>query len=350
MKNLIEKYGLQPRFESEALMYPNLTLARVIAQYRGKYRVVTADSELLVEISGKLRHETDELAKYPTVGDYVMIEGEIIHNILTRKSVFVRKAVGVSGQAQAVSANIDTVFICMSLNNNYNLNRLERYISVAWDSGATPVIVLTKSDLADDLDSMVYEAEKASSFCDVITISMHDDDVISKFEPYFKKGITGVFIGSSGVGKSTLINKLLGEEIILTSEIGKGDKGRHTTTGREMFICPLGGTLIDTAGMRELGIDGADLSTSFEDIEEIAKGCKYSDCTHTSEPDCAVLSAVDAGDIDKRRLDNYFKLLNETSYDGLSSKELEKKKADRMFKDVGGMKNVRKFIKNKNRF
>ena len=205
---------------------------------------------MLAEISGKLRYDTEELAQYPAVGDCVMVdirpELAVIHRVLTRKSLFVRKAVGVSGQAQPVAANVDIVFLCMSLNQNFSLNRMERYLSIAWDSGAVPVIVLTKSDLCDDLPQAVSQVENISSFSDVIPLSMFDADIGEKFQPYFQKNQTCAFIGSSGVGKSTLINKLLGNTVMETQEIGRGDKGRHTTTGREMFPCPLGGVVIDT--------------------------------------------------------------------------------------------------------
>ena len=353
--NNLQKYGITDRFKNEATMYPQFTLARVVAQYRGLYKVITDSDELQAEISGKLRFETSEIAKFPTVGDFVMISSNdlignsIIHHILTRRSIFLRTAVGIKSQAQPIAANIDTVFICMSLNNNFNLSRLERYLSVAWDSGATPVIVLTKSDLCDNLQSYVAEVERISLFSDVVAISIFDDDVVTKLSHYLTNGTTAAFIGSSGVGKSTLVNKLLGEQILLTSEIGKSDKGRHTTTGREMFTSPFGGVVIDTPGMRELGAQSVDLSKSFEDIELLASECKFNNCAHTNEPDCKILNALYDGTIDQRRLDSYFKLKTEVGYEGLNSKEIENKKIDRMFKDVGGMKNARKFAREKNK-
>ena len=347
--NQLNRYGVSQRFLAEATLYPNYQLARVIAQHRGKYKIVTEQAEMLAEISGKLRYDTEELAQYPAVGDYVMVDIQpelaVIHQVLTRKSLFIRKAVGLSGQAQPVASNVDIVFLCMSLNQNFSLNRMERYLSIAWDSGATPVIVLTKSDLCENLPQAIAQVEKISCFSDVLTLSMFDTDICEKFQPYFQKNQTCAFIGSSGVGKSTLINKLLGAPVIATQEIGKGDKGHHTTTGREMFPCPLGGVVIDTPGMREMGAESADLSKTFVEIEELAQHCRFRDCTHTNEPGCAVLAAVESGELDSRRLESYHKLAHETSYDGLSSKEIEVKKCERLFKDVGGMKNVRRYAK-----
>ena len=353
--NNLEKYGLTERFVNEAESFPQLTLARVIAQNRGLYKIATEKGNTAAEISGKLRYETGELVKYPVVGDYVMCSGEgsaanaVIHEVLPRKSLFLRRAVGVSSQAQAVAANIDILFICMSLNANFNLSRLERYLSAAWDSGAQPVVVLTKADLCAETDRLVSEAERVACLADVIALSAFDDDAVQKIGSYIGRGVTAAFVGSSGVGKSTLINRILGEELLSTAATGRSDKGRHTTTGRQMFAASAGGVVIDTPGMREFGTESVDLSKSFYDIELLAEGCRFADCTHTSEPGCAVLAALEGCEIDRRRYDSFIKLRNESSYEGLSAKQIETKKAERMFKDIGGMKNVRKAAKGKNR-
>ncbi len=351
----LKKYGINDRFIQEANLYKKLTIARVVAQYKGMYKVVTVSADLQAEISGKLRHCTNHLSDYPAVGDYVMISCEsgkhaVIHHILSRKSAFTRKAVGISEQIQVVAANIDFVFICMSLNNNYNINRLERYISITFESGATPVIVLTKTDLCENLDAILMEVEKASAFSDIITTSIYDKNLSTVFEKYVQLGMTSAFIGSSGVGKSTLINSILGQDILNTKEVDKHDKGRHTTTGREMFPTPYGGVVIDTPGMREIGIETADISSTFSDIEELAKQCKFSNCSHSTEPGCAVMMALAEEHLDKRRFENYLKIKIESGYQGLNSKEIEEKKLERMFQDVGGMKNARKAIKQKNVF
>jgi ribosome biogenesis GTPase / thiamine phosphate phosphatase len=350
--NVLKAYGLTERFVNEASLYEGFTLARVIAQNKGSYKLITPDGERLAQVSGKLRHETTELAKFPAVGDFVMVLHEqddvttIIHHILSRKSIFLRTAVGVSEQAQVVASNIDLVFICMSMNKNFNLSRLERYLSIAWDSGAKPVIVLTKADLCENVSELVQEVEKVSCYAEMISTSLKEDNA-AKFDPYLKEGVTAAFIGSSGVGKSTLINQLLGQSLLETNDIGRKDKGKHTTTGREMFPCPLGGVVIDTPGMRELGAQSVDLSKTFSDLEELSSQCRFSDCEHVHEPGCAIQKALSEGLIDQRRLDSYMKLKHEASYEGLNSKQIENQKLERMFKNVGGMKNFRKLTKDK---
>ncbi len=350
----LEKYGISDRFLAFANQYPDLLLARIVAQYRGIYRIACEEEEIFAEISGKFSFEASELTDYPAVGDYVMVQNDkdaeraIIHHVLPRKSIFQRSAVGISNQSQLVATNIDIVFLCMSLNNNFNLNRLERYISIAWNSGATPIILLTKSDLAGNkLQEMIQQVESIALYTDIITISIYDDDIELKFAPFIKKGITAAFIGSSGVGKSTVINKLLGNTAIATQEVGFDDKGKHTTTGREIFLLESGGVLIDTAGMREIGVDSADMSSSFADIEELAKNCKFKDCTHNLEPNCAIKKAIEEGIISPRRFGNYLKILHESSYEGLSSKQREEAKLNRMFSEFGGMKNSRNVIREK---
>ncbi len=349
--HLLQQYGISDRFIDQAMAYPSLKLARVVAQYKGLYKVVADAGEFLAEISGKLRYSIDGLTQYPAVGDFVMIDygsledRAVIYHILPRKSIFLRTAVGVSGQSQVVAANIDIVFICMSLNSNYNLNRLERYLAIAWDSGATPVILLTKADLCTDISAVVAEVERASMFSDVITTSMWEETIAEKLQHYLRSDVTAAFIGSSGVGKTTLINKLLGQETLATNAIGKDDKGRHTTTGRQMFPCPQGGVVIDTPGMREIGVYGTEISQSFADITVLEAQCRFHDCTHTTEPGCAVQKAVQDGLLDVRKLENYRKLKIESGYEGLTSREIATKKAERMFKEVGGMKHVKRFLK-----
>lgn len=353
MNNLI-KYGTTSRYFDQATMYPEYSLGRVISQYKDMYKVVTKDGELLCEISGKLRHETLHICDYPAVGDFVMLDrtldtggNGIIHKVLPRRTVFERRAVGMTGETQVVASNIDLVFLCMSLNRDYNLSRLERYLSIGWNSGATPVIILTKADLCEDVEGILREISTVASGVDVIVTSGTDGDSYKQLLPYIKEGITASFIGSSGVGKSTLVNRIAGEEIFATSGIRGDDKGRHTTTRRELIVLKTGGVVIDTPGMRELGVDGADMSKTFSDIGELIARCKFSDCSHTSEPGCAVRQAIEDGLLDSRRLENYMKIKKEARYDGMSSKQIETEKLNSMFESVGGMKKARDFIKEK---
>lgn len=354
--NQLILYGASERYFAEATLYPNLRLARVVSQYKDLYKIAAEGGECLAEVSGKFRYEVTELSAYPAVGDFVMTDrtegssgNAIIHRVLTRKSVFERVAAGNEHQTQVVAANIDTVFICMSLNNDYNLGRLERYLSVAWNSCATPVVVLTKADLCEDLTARLTEISDVAPGTDVVVTSSQDQASCDKLLPWLRQGMTASFIGSSGVGKSTLINRLMGAELLTTSEIRQDDKGRHTTTRRELLILPQGGIVIDTPGMRELGVEAVDLSKSFSDIDGLASKCRFRDCAHTTEPDCAVRQALEDGTLDERRLQSYQKLKREARYDGLSFKQVESQKLNTMFESVGGMKKARKFIRQNNK-
>ena len=234
---------------------------------------------------------------------------------------------------QVVAANIDTAFICMSLNNNFNIRRLERYLSVTYDSGATPVAVLTKSDLCPNVEEKIAEVQSAAPGVDVLAVSSLDGDCEAVMK-YILPGRTVAFIGSSGVGKSTLINKLTGTDSIATREIGSDGKGRHTTTHRELFTLSNGAFVIDTPGMRELGMwdSGDGIDAAFADIEKLSRACRYSDCTHTSEPGCAVLRAFSDGELDAARLASYRKLKTENEYAADNSRYLEAKRSK--FKEI----------------
>ncbi|GAB6181930.1 ribosome small subunit-dependent GTPase A [Desulfotomaculum defluvii] len=350
------KFGLTERFEQEATMYEGLYLARVSVQHKNLYKVVTTSGEIQAEVSGKLGYTATVNSDYPVVGDWVMVDRvndwnghAIIHHILRRKSVFERRAAGTSKQGQIVAANIDTVFICMSLNNNFNLRRLERYLSIAWDSMATPVVVLTKVDLCEDLSQKLSEVNAVAIGVDILVTTSIKDDGYTILYKYIDKGKTVAFIGSSGVGKSTLINRMMGKEILATNAIGEDDKGRHTTTHRQLIALPNGGVVIDTPGMRELQIEHADLSRSFADIDELAENCRFSDCTHQSEPGCAVKEAIKKDLLSAERLSNYIKLQTEMKYQGLNSRQVEQEKIEKMFGGMGAMKQARAFFKAKNK-
>ena len=352
LKNL----GFKDRVLKEASIYSGLFLGRVIAQNKDLYKVATSKGEIFAEISGKFRHGVEAMTEYPAVGDFVMIDREdqqhgnaIIHHLLKRQSLIVRKGAGTSHDVQVVAANIDTIFICMSLNNDFNLRRLERYLSLSWDSGAVPVVVLTKSDLCEDLEQKLNEIDKVAVGVDIVVTSGMAENGYQDILKYIVTGNTVAFIGSSGVGKSTLINRLLGAEIQETKEIRKDDKGKHATTSRELMLIPTGGAVIDTPGMRELGLESANLNKAFNDIEELALNCKFKNCQHEQEPGCAVRQGILEGLVDEERLISYKKLKKEAKYEGLNSKQIEKEKIDEMFSGFGGIKNARDFAKNKNK-
>ena len=306
-------------------LYEGLYLGRVVTEYKGIYKVATEKGTILSKVSGRIIYNAIDKSSYPAVGDWVAIdrvdakEGDAtIRGILSRKSSISRKVAGREINEQIIASNIDIIFICMSTNNDFNQRRLERYLSIAWDSGAIPVIVLTKVDLCEDIDKVVQEVEEVTiGITDILCVSSITEEGIQKVKGYLKFGKTVVFVGSSGVGKSTLINVLLGEEKQKVNDIRKDDdKGKHTTTYRELIVLPDGGIVIDTPGMREIQlldeVDGID--DSFSDIKEISRQCKFSDCKHEKEPGCAVLEAIENGEISRERLNSYNKLKREAEY------------------------------------
>ncbi|MEH6941549.1 ribosome small subunit-dependent GTPase A [Bacillus sp. JJ722] len=353
--NLVE-IGLSDRFSQEATMYDGLYIARVSSQHKDLYKVICENGEIQAKISGKMSYVAEQSVDYPAVGDWVMIDrttnddgNAIIHHFLRRKSIFERKAAGTSNQSQIVATNIDIIFIAMSLNNDFNLRRLERYLSVAWDSMATPVVVLTKSDICEDVSAKLSEVSTVAIDVDVIVTSSISEDGYNKVMDYMTSGKTAAFIGSSGVGKSTLINRLMGKDVLATSDIREDDKGRHTTTHRQLLIIPNGGVVIDTPGMRELQIESANLTDSFNDIEEYAANCRFNDCSHESEPNCSVKAAIEDGLLTPKRLANYKKLQKEAKYQNLNSIKREREKINNMFGSMKAMKKVSRHVKEKNK-
>lgn len=313
--------------------------ARVIAQEKGLYKISNGTEVRTAVVSGKYRYGVQTVSDYPAVGDYVIAEwpegdgNAVITGLFPRRSCFIRKAAGTGNREQVVATNIDTVFICMSLNKNFNIRRLERYLSIAYDSGATPVAVLTKADLCSAVGERIAEAQNAAPGVDVLAVSSLDEDTGAVMR-YILPGRTVAFIGSSGVGKSTLTNRLTGTDSIATRETGNDDKGRHTTTHRELIALPNGAFVIDTPGMRELGMwdSGGGIDTAFADIEALARTCRYSNCTHNGEPGCAIRKALEEGTLDRARWNSYLKLKTENEYAADSTGYLEAKRAK--FKDI----------------
>ncbi|WP_327058987.1 ribosome small subunit-dependent GTPase A [Lentilactobacillus senioris] len=349
--NLIE-YGLTNHINQTAAEFPNEQLARVTEQHRDLYQVIAETGILQAQVSGKFQHTTVMTTDFPAVGDWVMItptaeNGQaIIHRILPRTSALMRGAAGSDGAGQIIAANLGTVFICMSLNADFNVRRVERYLTIAWESGALPVIVLTKADLCEDLPQKLAELSEVAIGVEVVTCSAKQSEGYEQLRKYTNNSQTVAFVGSSGVGKSTLINGLMGQDVFVTKEIrGDDDKGRHTTTFRQLLKLPTGGIVIDTPGMRELRIQTGDLAKTFEDIEQLATQCKFKDCQHQTEPGCAVQQAITAGELSAERFESYQKLQREMAYSNLNSRELENEKIKRMFGSKNEMKQMLKHLK-----
>ncbi len=301
----------------------DLSPARVTAQHRGGYVLLAERGELFGDVAGRLRHEIGwKTGMLPAVGDWVLVRVSedgtraVIEAVLERRSKFSRKAATGPSNAteeQVVAANVDTVFLVAGLGFDFNVRRLERYLTTAWESGAEPVIVLTKADLhPEDVDLAVAETEAVAFGVPVHAVSGITGEGVEALETHLRPGTTVALLGSSGVGKSTLVNHLAGRQVLETQDVRSDGRGRHTTSHRELVVLPEGALLLDTPGMRELQLwTNESLETSFADIVELAGKCRFSDCSHNSEPGCAIKAALAAGTLEQERWRSYQKLQRE---------------------------------------
>jgi ribosome biogenesis GTPase len=331
----LHKLGWNEFFQSGFEDFKNIELfpARVISQQKSEYVVSYENGEISAKIAGKFYYKNKMRKNYPVVGDWVVInlidngERAIIKDVIERKNYFSRKA-PISGgrkikndmieggitEEQVIAANIDTIFIICGLDNNFNIRRIERYLTLVYNSGISPVIILNKSDICEEIEEYIQKVKKISFDIPVYHISVIKNQGLENLEKYLGFGKTVAFIGSSGVGKSTLTNYLLNENRQKIKSVNESHgKGRHTTTHREMIILPSGAMVIDNPGMREIQLWGGieEVEKNFEDIIEISKRCKFRNCQHTTEPGCAVKEALENGTIDKERYNNFLRQFKE---------------------------------------
>jgi ribosome biogenesis GTPase len=337
----LESLGWDESFADAFRPFENdgLTPARVTVEHRSEYVVHTQYGELRAELTGRLRHNEE----HPAVGDWTAVsaradEGRAtIHAVLPRRSAFVRKASSAEGRqtrAQVVASNVDVAFVVCGLDANYNLRRIERYLTLAWESGAQPVVLLTKADLCDSVVERVFEVEAIAFGVQVHAVSAPTGDGVETVRSYVPEGRTAALLGSSGVGKSTLVNALVGEELLATRDVREDGRGRHTTTHRQLVPLPCGGLVLDTPGMRELQLWDADegLQSAFSDVDALAAECRFADCAHGREPGCAVRAALANGTLELERFESWRKLQRELErlarkQDGRARSEARKERA-----------------------
>ncbi len=319
-----KKWGMKP-IQLQAWREEG-AVGRVLLSSHGIYSVATAEGIVKTKVKGKFEYEARSAEVFPAVGDWCKLdEGNRIVEVLPRSSMLARKVAGLKSDLQIIASNIDVLFICMSLNHDYNLRRLERYLAIAGESGAEVVVLLTKADLSPP-EEYITEIKNLGGGYEVIPVSLVSGLGLEDFKNWAIPGNTCAFVGSSGVGKSSLMNALMGEEHFEVGGLRNDDKGRHTTTFRELQMLDDGVMLIDTPGMREIQLTGDEgFSDAFGDIEELAENCKFRDCSHTNEPGCAVWAAIDEGDIDYDRLKSWNKMKSEARI--AASRQRQKEKA-----------------------
>ena len=330
-------------------------IGRVIAEHKERYIVKTENGEYEAEITGNLRFTAKSRIDFPAVGDWVALttydaEFSVIHKILPRQSMISRQAVGQFGEIQIIATNIDYAFLIQAVDRDFNINRLERYLTICYSAKVKPIIVLTKTDLIDEQKIAEITDSIKQRIKDVVVfaISNETQDGYEVLKMNIEKGKTYCMLGSSGVGKSTLLNNLFGKTLMRTDSISVStNKGRHITSHRELIVLENGGILVDNPGMREVGIadTSGGLETTFDRIISLSQNCKFNDCTHTNEVGCSVIEAVEQGEIDKKSYENYLKMERENAH--FESTIVEKRKKDKEFGKV--IKNYKKEMK-KNKF
>lgn len=332
----------------------DLQAGRVVIEFNHNFRVATEAGEIDAVLAGRVKHHATSRAELPAVGDWVIVRKRVdedrgaIVAVLDRRSRFSRRMAGQVTDEQVVAANVDVVFVVMALDQDFSPRRLERYLLMARESGASPVVLLTKPDLAGDLPAQLAEAVAVAGDAPVHVLSPRQNQGLDQVTQHLVAGRTGALLGSSGVGKSTIINRLVGTDVQKTREVRAEDsKGRHTTTHRELVRLPAGGLLIDTPGMRELQLwdAGEGIRGSFEDVESLASGCRFADCRHQDEPRCAVKEAVAAGDLPASRLESYRQLQAELAF--LARQQDERAQIDEKRRGRIGAKALRQHLKTK---
>lgn len=328
-------------------------IGRISAEHKERYIVKTEAGEIQAEITGNMRYAAQSREDFPAVGDWVAMnvfdDLAIIHKVFPRSSAIKRQAVGQQADVQIIATNIDYGFIVQAADRDFNLNRLERYLTLCFASGVQPIIVLNKIDLVEEVDQkqLLELIQNRVKDIPVFLVSNESLSGLNEIKALIQKGKTYCLLGSSGVGKSTLLNNLAGEDLMKTNLIGEGtQRGKHTTSHRELILLPEGGIIIDNPGMREVGIGdaGFGLEVTFDEIIDLSSGCKFKDCTHTNETGCAVIAAVESGAIDEEAYENYLKM--EREKDHFESSVAERRKKDKAFgKMVKHMKRDIKKIK-----